>query len=162
MKNTLTRLMEKSNCYEKLFRKGRRLRQHCQITNCQTNSNKEPAEPKPPNKPENIIEIFTDKWGEYTNKQFEENVSFTNENILYWKKNIFLLPTGKSGECFIDETVRLTDAWVRGSPLNNIAFKAFMIMPSILLQKPSKDSKTKEHTKALEINYGLMDIWLNS
>ena len=47
------------------------------------NLNTEPAEPKPPAKPENIIEISTHKWGEYTNKQFEENVSSIYSNIIY-------------------------------------------------------------------------------
>ena len=42
-------------------------------------------EPKPPDKPENIIEIPTYKWGEYTNKQFEENVSSIYEKNIYWK-----------------------------------------------------------------------------
>ena len=83
-------------------------------------------------------------------KQFEENVSSIYEKFVYWEKNIFLLTTGKDGRCFIDETTRLIDAWVRGSLLKNIALKAVMIMPSLLLQNPSKDSKSKDHTKALE------------
>ena len=62
----------------------------------------------------------------------------------------FLYPTGKSGRCFIDETTRLIDVWVRGSPLKNITLKAVMIMPSRLLLKPRKGTKTKDHTKALE------------
>ena len=69
---------------------------------------------------------------------------------VYWKKNIFLLPTGKGGGYFIDETIRLIDAWVRCSPLKNTTLKAVMIMPHLLLQKPCKDSKAKDHTKALE------------
>ena len=52
MKNTLTRLMETSNASNaKNFRTERGLRQHCRITNCQTNLNTKPAESKPPNKP---------------------------------------------------------------------------------------------------------------
>ena len=35
-------------------------------------------------------------------------------------------------------------------PLKDIAFKAIMIMPNLLLQKPSKNSKVKDHLKALE------------
>ena len=62
------------------------------------NLNKQPADPKPPDKPENVIETSTYKWGEYTNKQFEENVSSTCENVIHWKNN-FLLPTGKCGRC---------------------------------------------------------------
>ena len=49
--------------------------------------------------------------------KFEENVSSIYENIVYWKRNIFLLPTGKSGRCFIDETTRLIDVWIKGSLL---------------------------------------------
>ena len=126
------------------------MQQHCRITNCQANLNTQPAEPKPPDKPENIIETSTYKWGEHTNKQFEENVSSIYEKIVYWKNDIFLLPTGKSGRYSIDETTRLIDAYVRDSPLKNIALKAAMNMPSLLLQKSSEDSKTKDHTKALE------------
>ena len=79
----------------------------------------------------------------------KKNVTFVYEKIVYWKKNLFLLPTGKAGQCFIDEITRILDAWVNGSPVKHIAFKAVMIMPSLLLQKPSKDSKSKDHTKAL-------------
>ena len=104
----------KCSCCEKLFRTERGLRQHCRITNCQTNLNKEPTEPQPPDKPEIIIEVSTYKWGEYTNKQFEESISSIYEKTVYWKKNIFLLPTGKRGRCFVDETTRLIDPWVRG------------------------------------------------
>ena len=90
------------------------------------------------------------KLGEDTNKQFEENVSSIYEKIVYWKKNIFLLPTGKRGRCFINERTRLIDTWIRGLQLKNIALKAVMIMPCLLLQKPSKYSKAKDHIKALE------------
>ena len=51
--------------------------------NCQTNLNKEPAEPKPPDKTEDIIETSAYKWGEYTNKQFQENVSSIYEKTVY-------------------------------------------------------------------------------
>ena len=34
--------------------------------------------------------------------------------------------------------------------LKDIAFKAIMVLPSLLLQKPSKKSKTKDHCAALQ------------
>ena len=70
--------------------------------------------------------------------KFEENLSSIYENLVYCKRNIFPLPTGKSGRCFIDETTRLIDVWI----IENITLKAEMIMPSFLLQNPSKDSTT--------------------
>ena len=49
-----------------------------------------------------------------------------------------------------DETRSLIDAWVRDSPLKNITLKDVIVMSSLLLEKPSKDSKAKDHTKPLE------------
>ena len=46
--------------------------------------------------------------------------------------------------------------WLHDSPLKSIAFKAIMIMPSILLQKPSKNSKAKDHSIAL---HRRMELW---
>ena len=46
--------------------------------------------------------------------------------------------------------------WLHGSPLKDTAFKAILIMPRLLLQKPSQKSKSREHLKALE---QCMDLW---
>ena len=81
---------------------------------------------------------------------FEANVSTVYEQVVYWKKNLFLLPSGKAGKQYIDETTKLMNEWMQESPLKDIAFKAIMIMPILLLQKPSKNSKAKDHLKALE------------
>ena len=60
-------------------------------------------------------------------------------------KNLFLLPTGKSSKLYIDESVKLLNSWAEGKALHNTAFKAIMIMPNLLLQKASKNSKAKDH-----------------
>ena len=70
---------------------------------------------------------------------------------------MFLLRTGKSGKLYIDENVKLLNSWVEGTTLHNIAFKAIMIMPNLLLQKPSKNSKAKDHLTTLERT---MQRWL--
>ena len=69
---------------------------------------------------------------------------------------MFLLPTGKAGKQFIDEITRLINIWTDESPMKNVAIKAIMIMPSLLLQKASKESKSKDNLKALERR---MDFW---
>jgi len=61
-----------------------------------------------------------------------------------------MLPTGKPGKSFIEETTRLLNSWTTESALKIVAFKAIMVMPSLLLQKPHKSSKSKEHFAALE------------
>ena len=100
---------------------------------------------------ENIVEtdaVF--KWGDIDGKSFTEKVELIYEKVVYWKKNLFLLPTGKSGKLNIDESVKLLNRWLEETALHNIAFKAMMIMPNLLLQKSSKNFKTKDHLTALE------------
>ena len=89
-------------------------------------------------------------WGNYPSHVFEANVSTVHEQVVYWKKNLFLLPLGKAGKQYIDETTKLMNEWLQESTLKDIAFKAIMIMPNLLLQKPSKNSKAKDHLKTLE------------
>ncbi|XP_057302766.1 uncharacterized protein LOC130636933 [Hydractinia symbiolongicarpus] len=45
---------------------------------------------------------------------------------------------------------RLINLWIDDSPMKPITLKALHVMPSLLLQKPNKKSKSKDHTKALE------------
>ena len=90
------------------------------------------------------------KWGNFPDNIFEKNVSIVYEKVVHWKKNMFLLPSGQAGKRYVDETTRLMNEWLHDSPMKDVAFKAIMIMPNLLLQKPSKKSKSKDHLKALE------------
>ena len=122
--------------------------EHLSKVNEQKIVNTEPVEQILPVVEENEKVLYT--WGKYRDVEFEENVCFAYEQIVYWKRNLFMLPTGKAGRLFIDEITKLIRAWVEESPLKRISMKAIMIMPSLLLQKPSKTSKSKDHLKALE------------
>ena len=44
----------------------------------------------------------------------------------------------------------LIKIWIEGIVLDNVNFKAVMIMLSLLLQKPSKNSKARDYLVALE------------
>ena len=61
-----------------------------------------------------------------------------------------MLPNGSTGKNFISEITRLLNAFSESTPLKSISMKAIHIMPALLLQKPSKSSKAKEHVKNLE------------
>ena len=74
------------------------------------------------------------------------------EDVVTWKKNFFLLPTGQWGK----EYIKLTTEWIQHLTKKDdifkiIAMKVVMILPSMLLQKPSAKSKAKDHTRALEL-----------
>ena len=60
-----------------------------------------------------------------------------------------MLPSGKAGKEYIDECTRLILEWVNDSQLQGIAIKALIIMPSVLLQKHSRNTKAKDHTESL-------------
>ena len=81
---------------------------------------------------------------------FTREVEFVYENVVYWRKNIFKIPSGAAGKNVIRECTRLIKAWTSKSALKNIAWKCFMLMPQLLLQKPSKTSKSKDHSEALK------------
>ena len=97
------------------------------------------------------------KLGDIDGKTFTERVELIYEKVLYWKKNLFLSPTGKSCKLYIDESVKLLNSRVKGTALHNIAFKAIMIMPNLLFQEPLKNSKVKDNLTALERR---MHSWL--
>ena len=80
----------------------------------------------------------------------ETNLSQVYETVVFWGKNLFLLPSGKAGRKFIGEVSRLMSEWLHDSPLKDIAVKAIMMMPSLLLQKRSQKSKSKDHLRALD------------
>ena len=76
--------------------------------------------------------------------------------VVFRCKTLFLLPSGSCGERDIEETTRLLNEWTHDSPLNGISHKAVMLMPNLLLQKPSKNSKSKDHELALERR---LELW---
>ena len=55
-----------------------------------------------------------------------------------------------SGEKYIEEITRLLKLWIQDSPLKSIALKATYVMPALFLQKPNKNSKSKDHLVSLE------------
>ena len=83
--------------------------------------------------PLNNNEVTHYIWGTYQDIELEENVTFIYEQITYWKKNLFLLLTGKVSKLFIDGMTKLFNAWIDDSSLNKIVMKVVMIMPSLLL-----------------------------
>ena len=53
----------------------------------------------------NVVTDTVFKWGDATT--FIVRVELIYGKVVYWKKNVFLLPTGKSGKLYIDESVKL-------------------------------------------------------
>ena len=77
------------------------------------------------------------------------SINIIYDKVVFWLKNLFLLPSGFCGKRYIQETARLLNEWIHGSPLHRISFKKVMLMPNLLIQKLSKNSKLKDHQLAL-------------
>ena len=89
-------------------------------------------------------------WRDAGSTIFIKDLRDAYEGIDFWRKNIFMLPTGAAGKRYINHITQLLYEWVNDSPLKDIALMAIHVMLDILLQKPSKNSKSVDHRKALE------------
>ena len=81
------------------------------------------------------------------------------DEVIHWRPNVFLIPYGKAGKHFIKELARLYQAFAEDTALSSIALMA------LLLQKPHKQSKVKDHSthllRRLELwNQGSFDALL--
>ena len=60
------------------------------------------------------------------------------------------MPFGKVGKSFIQEMANLFQAYGKNSSLECIALKACLLIQVLLLQKPLKTSKAKDHVTCLQ------------
>ena len=98
----------------------------------------------------------TATYNNITGNDFVNTINNAYDQVRMWRKNVFLVPSGKHGKAFI---ILLTD-WIQrfnnDSSFQGIALKTFMTIPSLMLQKPSAKSKTKEHNNALAAR---LELW---
>ncbi len=97
-------------------------------------------------------------WGSRQGTQFLQDVNTAYEQIIHWKPNLFLPPYGASGKKFVQELARLLQAYADMSSLESIAMKGIAVLQQLLLQKPSKSSKAKDHSKHL---LRRLDLWFS-
>ncbi len=67
-----------------------------------------------------------------------------------------MLPSGRVRKEYVEECSRQKNKWIDDGSLHLISIKALMVLPSLLLQKPSKTSKIKDHVEKLRKR---LDLW---
>ena len=113
-------------------------------------SNVKPSLPDITVKPMVDDDCTEDIWGNIPYNELHFKLNQIYDEIVFYRKKHFKVPSGKCGKQFIEELTFWIRQLNRNTKLNKIAMKVFMVLPTILLQKPSSKSKAKQHTEALE------------
>ena len=90
------------------------------------------------------------QWGEVDGATFSESIRTAYAEVVQWRRNVFKIPSSKAGKAFVAELGHLLHAYAEGSTLESFALMCAMTMPALLLQKPHKTSKAKDHVECLE------------
>ena len=62
---------------------------------------------------------------------------------------MFKLPSGAAGKEFVVEITKLVNHYVNNTSLQFLSMKSLMVIGPLLLQKPGKKSKNREHINHL-------------
>ena len=81
------------------------------------------------------------------------------EELVYWKRNLFEIPTGNAGKEFINELTSYVNQWCSNAPDRAVAIKIVMILPQLMLQRTSLKAKSSENKHNLERR---LELWKNN
>ena len=95
-------------------------------------------------------------WGQQSSESFTYSLHATYSEVVHWRPNLFRVTQGHVGSAFVSELARLFNAFATASALESVALNAATVLPILLLQKPSRNSKLKQHISCLE---RCMKIW---
>ena len=71
--------------------------------------------------------------------EFVETIHRVYSEIVQWRENVFKLPSRNAAKIFIRELTSCLEYFNRDSEYKSIALKVYMILPSLPLQKPTRN-----------------------
>ena len=89
-------------------------------------------------------------WNNVDGATFTRSVTEAYEEVVKFRKNLFVLPTSKVSDEFVREHARLFRLTTPGNPCESTAQTAMAIMEHLLLQRPHPKAKTRECNDALK------------
>ena len=89
-------------------------------------------------------------WGTMDSANFIHSLDAAYSDVTHWIKNCFVVPRCSAGRAFVSELARLFRSVGEGSALESIALKAIIVICALLLQKPARNSKERDHIRHLE------------
>ena len=121
-----------------------------QTATCTDQNTKNQIKPNLPDYDVLPSETKNKTWGSISYACFCNTVNDVYDEIVHYRRNIFNVLSGRAWKSFIEELTFWIKQFNSDSDLNSIALKAFMVLPTLILQKPSATSKSKEHSEAIE------------
>ena len=80
--------------------------------------------------------------------QATEELKECYEKIVFWRKNLFMLPKESMFKDCIKEITKLINEWLIESQIRECTMYALHVVQALLLQKPSKSKRLRSCTKA--------------
>ena len=92
-----------------------------------------------PNLPpyENASSVVKSTTNSLNEHEFVETIHVVYDEIVQRRKNLFKLPSGNAAKMFIRELTSWLERFNCDSYYKSIALNVYMILPSLLLQKPT-------------------------
>ena len=78
------------------------------------------------------------------------------ERVVQWRRNLFIVPLGKTGERLVAELARLVESFVAGGRGRPCAWTAVVVACHILLQKPNDSKLDRSSVAHLDRR---LDLW---
>ena len=90
------------------------------------------------------------KWNNLSGAECTDAICKCYDRAIRWIPNLFMVPYGKHGKSFIREMTHLFRSYYEDSALECMALKAVFLLPLLILQKPHRRSRAKDHAVAIE------------
>ena len=62
-------------------------------------------------------------WSQMGNTISAGTIDTIDDKVIFWRKNLFLLPSYSCGKRYIEETTRLLNEWTHDSPLTEFRLR---------------------------------------
>ena len=81
---------------------------------------------------------------------FVDRVTAAYDEVVHWKRNLFVVPFGKVGKEFVLELSCLFRSYGEKTSLECIALKTAMLFCTLLLQKPHRTASSRDFINCLQ------------
>ena len=101
------------------------------------------------------VHDLTFSWRDLNGEEVDRELSEAYDEVVHWCRNLFKIPSSGQGKAFVQEMASLFQSYADASAREKVALKAAMVYPALVLQKPFKASKSKDHIKCIERRHSL-------